>query len=512
MRKFIRFVFSRKMLIILILLVQVFTIIAAVLRLSEHFAWVYALFTLLSIIVVYVILNKSTNPAYKIAWIIPTLTLPIFGGIVYLVYSMQTSTKVFKLATLKRVSDTRDYLKQNYSITDELEKENVYVRNLAGYMNNKGGFPIYRNTTVTYFRCGEEKFEQVKAQLRRAKHFIFMEYFIIDDGKIWSEILEILKEKVKAGVDVRVLYDGMGTQMLMPDDYDKKLRRFGIKCRVFNSFKPLLSSTQNNRDHRKIMVIDGHTGFNGGINIGDEYANIKERFGYWKDTAVMLHGEAVWSFTIMFLQMWGLSEYRIKEDYSVFAPHKNHPGDFLSDGYVMPYGDIPVDGENVGELVYMDIINKARKYVYITTPYLILDNEMMVALGFAAKSGVDIKIIVPGIPDKWYVHCIAQSYYKELINLGIKIYEYTPGFIHAKSFVSDDNTAVVGTINLDYRSLYLHFECATYMYNTSCISDIKNDFMDTLSKCTMIDDEYLSRISAGKKIVNGFLRTLGPLL
>ena len=373
-------------------------------------------------------------------------------------------------------------------------------------MNHKGVYPIYKNTSVKYFGLGEEMIDALKEELKKAEHFIFMEYFIISRGRVWDEILEILKQKASEGVDVRVLYDGMVTQL-----NEKVLHANNIKCKAFNRFTPFVSSVQNNRDHRKIAVIDGHTAFNGGINLADEYANIISRFGHWKDTAVMLRGDAVWSFTVMFLQMWEI--IAADEDYrELYGPEKYGVSEIESDGFVMPYGDAPTDGENIGELVYLDIINKARDYVYITTPYLILDNEMITALGFAAKSGVDVRIIVPGIPDKWYCYCIAQSYYKDLLDVGVKVYEYAPGFVHAKNFVSDDNKAVVGTINLDYRSLFLHFECATFMYGSSAVGEIKEDFFKTLESCREIDYEYIKNIPFLKKVVNGILRTLGPLL
>ncbi len=500
------------MLIVIVLLLQIVAVVLSIFGLSKNYAGVYMFFTFLSTIVVFYILNKDTNPAYQIAWIVPTLLMPIFGGIVYLIYSTQTSARLFRKITEKRIRDTQKYLIQNKNVMDQAKKESPYLSSLGVYMNNKGGYLMYRNTEVTYFKVGEDVFDRLIKELRNAKHFIFLEFFIINKGKIWDEILEILKEKASNGVDVRVLYDGMGTQLVLPEKYDKMLESYNIKCRIFNPFRPFLSSVQNNRDHRKIAVIDGHTAFNGGINLSDEYANIIERFGHWKDTAIMLHGEAVWSFTIMFLQMWDMRIYTVNENYNVFNPHQYHSDQFKNDGFVMPYGDVPTDGENVGELVYLDIINKAEKYVYITTPYLIIDHEMITALGFAAKSGVDIRIIVPGIPDKWYVHCLAQSYYKELIDIGVKLYEYAPGFIHSKSFVSDDTKAVVGTINLDYRSLFLHFECATFMYKTKCVHDIKRDFLDTLNQSNQITEEYIKKLSPIKKVFNGFLRIFGPLL
>lgn len=503
-KKILRIVFNRRALIILILLFQLGVFFLSIIGLSKNYAWVYVAFTLLSVVVVCVILNKRTNPAYKLAWIVPTLLMPVFGGIVYLIYSTQTSLKLFKKLTVKRLKDTERYLEQDNDILSEID--DVYTRNLVKYMNHKGVYPIYKNTSVKYFGLGEEMIDALKEELKKAEHFIFMEYFIISRGRVWDEILEILKQKASEGVDVRVLYDGMVTQL-----NDKVLHANNIKCKAFNRFTPFVSSVQNNRDHRKIAVIDGHTAFNGGINLADEYANIISRFGHWKDTAVMLRGDAVWSFTVMFLQMWEI--IAADEDYrELYGPEKYGVSEIESDGFVMPYGDAPTDGENIGELVYLDIINKARDYVYITTPYLILDNEMITALGFAAKSGVDVRIIVPGIPDKWYCYCIAQSYYKDLLDVGVKVYEYASGFIHAKNFVSDDSKAVVGTINLDYRSLFLHFECATFMYGSSAVGEIKEDFFKTLESCREIDYEYIKNIPFLKKVVNGILRTLGPLL
>ncbi len=511
MKKITGFIFSGKTFIILALLIQLTALAVTIVRLSENYVFVYVMFTILSLVVVYVIINKRTNPAYKIAWIVPTLMMPIFGGIVYLMYTSQATVKLFKKLTVKRLYDTKKYLSQKQEIISEIEADDIYVSNLIKYMNNKGVFPVYKNTSVKYFSLGEEMFSELKKELEKAEHFIFMEYFIVKCGVVWDEILEILKRKASVGVDVRLLYDGMGSQMALPEGYKKTLEGYGVKCRIFNKFRPFLSSVQNNRDHRKITVIDGHTAFNGGVNLSDEYANICSRFGHWKDTAIMLKGEAVWSFTIMFLQMWDIFPQQ-DEDYNIYGVYSHNDKDFETDGFVMPYGDVPTDGENVGELVYLDIINKARKYVYITTPYLIIDNEMMTALGFAAKSGVDVRIILPGIPDKKYVYRIAQAHYRELIEMGVRIYEYKPGFVHAKNFVSDDSKAVVGTINLDYRSLYLHFECATFMYKTKCISEIKQDFLDMLEKCVEIDNDYIKKIKPHRKIVNGILRTLGPLL
>ena len=323
-------------------------------------------------------------------------------------------------------------------------------------------------------------------------------------------MLEILKEKAAAGVEVRFMYDGMCSISLLPPDYPKKIRRFGIQCKMFSPIRPVLSTTQNNRDHRKIGVIDGKTGFTGGINLGDEYINRKERFGYWKDTAVMIKGDAVQSLTMLFLQMWNVSELKKEK----FEPYLTTMAKELKPetGFVLPYGDSPYDHENVGEEVYVHILNHAKKYVHIMTPYLILDNGMLDTLTRAAKSGIEVCIIMPHIPDKWYAFAVAKTYYRELIEAGVNIYEFTPGFVHAKVFVSDDDTATVGTVNLDYRSLYLHFENAVLLQRCRAVSDIREDFDELFPVCREVTEKYRSKRSAVLKIGQCVLRLFAPLM
>lgn len=309
------------------------------------------------------------------------------------------------------------------------------------------------------------------------------------------------------------MYDGMCCLMLLPYHYPEELKKRGIRCKMFSPIKPVLSTHQNNRDHRKIVVIDGHTAFTGGVNLADEYINRKVRFGHWKDTAIMLKGDAVKSFTIMFLQMWNITE-RSGEDFSSYLPKEPcrfQPGQEPS-GFVLPYGDSPMDRERVGEQVYLDILNQAKRYVHIMTPYLILDDQMKNALIYAAKRGIDVVIIMPHIPDKKYAYLLARTYYPELIGAGVKIYEYTPGFVHAKVFVSDDEKAVVGTINLDFRSLYLHFECAAYIYRNKVVADVEKDYRETLKKCQLITLEDCSRFSWGGRRLGQLMRLIAPLM
>lgn len=328
---------------------------------------------------------------------------------------------------------------------------------------------------------------------------------------MWDPILEILERKARAGLDVRVMYDDLGCMLTLPAHYKRVLEEKGIRCCVFNPFVPVLSSRLNNRDHRKICVIDGHTGFTGGINLADEYINAYKKHGHWKDSAVLLRGDAVWSLTLMFLSLW---DYMCgtREDYALYHPRRYLPEPVPGDGIVQPYTDSPLDDEAVGETVYLNLINKADRYVYITTPYLIISNEMITALTTAAKSGLDVRIITPHIADKWYVHAVTRAYYEVLIEAGVRIFEYTPGFIHAKTFTVDDEYGVVGTINLDFRSLYLHFECAAWMYRCSCIPVMREDFLRTQQVSQEVTLEECRGVNLVTRVVRSVLRVFAPLM
>ncbi len=392
---------------------------------------------------------------------------------------------------------------------ERFTRENCGAASLARYIQRSGCYPVYEKTAVTYFPLGEEKFREMLVQLEAAEHFIFMEYFIVDEGVMWGTILEILVKKAAAGVDVRVMYDGTCEFSLLPHDYPKRLRALSIKCKMFAPVAPFISTHYNYRDHRKILVIDGHTAFNGGVNLADEYINQKERFGHWKDTAVMLQGEAVKSFTLMFLQMWDMDKK--EKEYARFLSYPVNPRENAK-GWVIPYGDCPLDNDKVGERVYMDILNRAVSYVHIMSPYLILDGETETALKFAAERGVEVVLLLPGIPDKEVPYALAKTHYPSLLASGIQIYEYTPGFVHAKVFVSDDREAVVGTINLDYRSLYHHFECATYLYKAGCIPQIEDDFQATLAKCRQVTKETVRRESFKVKMTGYLMKAIAPLM
>jgi len=510
--KFLRkILFRRATLTIIAIVLQLLVLIAVINRFNNYFVYFYGITMFISIVVVLKIINNKSNPAYKIAWIIPILIFPIFGGLFYIFFGGNKTSKRTK-RRMKFIEDkTLEVLVPQKLILDEMGLLSESASNQSRYIQNYSYYPPYKNTASEYLPTGEIKFERLKEELKKAEHYIFLEYFIIKQGLMWNSIVDILVEKIKQGVDVRVIYDDLGCIISLPYGYDKKLERMGIKCCVFNPLIPILSSRINNRDHRKIAIIDGHTGFTGGVNLADEYINELNKYGHWKDTSIMLKGEAVWNLTIMFLSMWDYLR-GIEENFRMFKKDILLNNEISENGYVQPFADSPFDDEPVGEIVYLNLINKARRYVYITTPYLIVNNELITALTSAAKGGVDVRIITPHNADKRLVHEVSKSYYKVLIESGVKIYEYTPGFIHSKSYVSDDEYGVVGTINMDYRSLYLHFECGVWLYRSSSIYDIKEDFIDTLKKCRQIILEDFKEIKWYRTLADSILRIFAPLM
>lgn len=510
MKKLSRILFGRTTIILVLFAVQIAIMMGVFLWLSEYINYVYSGFTLLSLLTIVYIINSPMNPNFKMAWIVPILVIPIFGTLFYIYAQMEFGTRIL-ISSLKTIrAKTAHMLQQDKDAFDEVESHDQNVARLAKYLMNVGSYPIYKNSTAKYLSIGEEAFEEMKAQLKEAKHFIFIEYFIIERGIMLNEIQDILAQKVREGVEVRFMYDGMVSLAQMPNEYPKELEKLGISAKQFSPIKPILSTSYNNRDHRKIMVIDGRVAFTGGINLADEYINKVKRFGHWKDNAIMIKGDAVRSFTLMFLQMWNVDENN-PEDYERYLrmPH----GNTNCDGYMIPYGDAPFDNENIGENIYLDMISNAKKYVRIMTPYLILDDSMVNAMSFAAKSGVEVIVMMPHIPDKWYAYALARTYYEELIRAGVKIYEYTPGFVHSKVFVVDGEKATVGTVNLDYRSLYLHFECGVYLYASEAVKEVEWDFKETLKRCHLMTLEEAANFGLIQKFIARFvLRLFAPLL
>ncbi len=496
--------------IILLLVVQLVVIIYVLLSGSTVSDILSYTLSIISFFVCLYIVSKREKGAYKLTWVFLILLFPLFGGLFYLFFRFQKPTRQFS----KRIRAVQDRSRPFLELTGSGYSEACmvlpeYISQIR-YLENYAGFPIYGESSTEYLTPGEKKFETLLRELRKAEKYIFLEYFIVEEGVMWDSILEVLEEKVKKGVRVRLIYDDFGCFFKLPKNFAGELRSKGIECAVFNRFRPVLAAVQNNRDHRKIAVIDGKVAFTGGINLADEYINVVERFGHWKDSAVMVCGKAAWSFALMFLQMWELCT-RSDEDFGAYYPWKDDPCSQESDGFVQPYADSPLDEENIGEHVYLQMINSAKDYLYITTPYLVIDDSMISALCLAAKSGVDVRIITPGISDSRWVHATTRSYYGDLISAGVKIYEYTPGFIHAKTFVSDDTTATVGTTNLDFRSLYLHFECGVRMYGSSAVTELKNDFVKTVAECHKVTPEEC-RCGLVLRLFRNIMRLFAPLM
>lgn len=505
-QKWFRALFRRRMLVAFAIVLQAAFLVYAIASGSMVFRNLGRLLTLLSILAVLSIVSKRSKGAYKTLWVFLILSFPIFGGLLYLMVNFQGTTK----RTQRDLQKAKEKAAPLYGLPGNGYEE---ARNSmcdhfpqVRYLQDFAKFPVFIGTKTKYLPLGEAMQEELLLQLEKAEHYIFLEFFIIQEGKMWNSILEVLKRKAAEGVKVRVMYDDLGCFFMLPKDYPRQLEQMGIECAVFNPFRPVLTVQQNNRDHRKIAVIDGKVAFTGGINLADEYINAYKKHGHWKDTAVVLEGRAAWSFTLMFLEMWQVCK-GCDEDFSTYyLPTREE-----NDGFVLPYCDSPMDTDNVGEHVYLQILNEAKDYVYINTPYLIIDDSMVSALCLAAKRGVDVRIVTPHIWDKRLVHMTTRSYYRELIRAGVKVYEYSKGFIHAKSFVSDDCIATVGTTNLDFRSLYLHFECGTWFYGSGAVTQAKEDFLETLAVCQPIL-ETDCKANPVVKLIQDVLRLFAPLM
>ena len=482
-----------------------------------YYSTVKVIFTILMIIYLF---NTEMDSSAKLTWLFIIALFPLPGAIFLAFTQVEVGHIALKRRMLHIIDSTKDCLLQDENVMKALSEDKSGIVEMSKYLSKTGDFPIYNNTEVTYFSSGEEKYEALIEELKSAKKFIFLEYFIITEGYMWGTILKILIDKVKEGVEVRVLYDGMCEMSQLPHNYAERLETFGIKANTFSKIHPFVSTYYNYRDHRKVLVVDGKVAFNGGVNLADEYINRQKRYGHWKDSAVMIKGDAVKAYTLMFLQMWSEEQGYVElGDYleADSTPRISKTADssenkFSPSGYVMPYSDIPLDDEKVGENIYMDVLNRAHSYVHIMTPYLVLDDELRTSIKYAASRGVEISIILPGIPDKKMAYALAKSHYKDLVKSGVHIYEYTPGFVHTKNFVSDDEKAIVGTINLDYRSLYHHFECATYMYKTDAVADVERDFQDTLAKCREVNLDTIKHEKIFYKLMGPLVKLIAPLM
>lgn len=512
MKKLIIFMKHRATVFALSMIIQISIIIILTLYFSKFISSFYIIMRLISLILVLRIINSTSNVSFKIAWIIPILLFPIYSGLFYCLIGSNSLSKKEK-KTIQSIGEKVFASNiQNFDVIQILKDKDAYAATQSNYIYKHSFCPPYTNTISTYYALGESFFEALKEDLSKAEKYIFIEYFIIDRGRMWDEILEILVERIEKGVKVRLIFDDFGCLFRLSNKYIKELEIIGIQIAIFNPLKPVMSLKYNARNHRKITVVDGKVGYTGGCNIGDEYINEYERFGHWKDSAIRLEGDAVWSLTVMFLSLWEFL-VGVEEDYTAYRP-KYYKENVLQNtiSIVQPFTDEILDNEHVGVSVYLNMIYKSQKYIYIKTPYLIVDNEIFSALSIAAKSGIDVRIITPGIPDKAIVHTTTRSYYKKFLESGVKIYEYTPGFMHEKVIVVDDRYTVIGTINLDYRSLYLHSECGVWLYNTESIQIMKDDFINLLSTCTEIELKDCINVPWHVKVTRAFLRLFAHLM
>ncbi len=510
MRKFLQHTLNRAVITALLVLLQIAFFLITLIGLGSYYLWISLLLRFITLWAVVYIIWKPGNPAVKLAWVVPILIFPLFGGMLYLCYGHVIVPRKLRASVERTDKLVRKSLIQEEEILKSLKRENTAAANQSGYIYRYGATPVWDQTASTYLADGLPWWESLLADLEKAERFIFLEFFIIKEGKMWNAVLDILERKAEEGVEIRLIYDDIGSVFLLPKNYDRIVEKKGIRCVAFNRLVPFLSLVLNNRDHRKIVVVDGKVAYTGGINLADEYVNFEHPYGeHWKDSGIRIEGKAVWNFTVAFLQMWNMSRYT-EEDYSrYYFSFENVPG---ADGFVQPYMDTPFDDETLGENVYLNMIGSAERYIWIYTPYLVTDNEMLTALKLAAKRGVDVRIITPGVPDKKFVYWLTQSNYQNLIGAGVRIFQYNPGFIHAKCVLADDKSATVGTVNFDYRSFYHHFECGVYLYRAQAVEELKRDMEKTLAVCEEITMEWCRKKFAKSNIVGPVLKLFSPLM
>lgn len=494
----------------LLVVLQIGFFVLEILRWGNYYVAIAIVLRLLSLGAVVAIILRSNDPAVKLAWIVPILMFPLFGGIMYLAFG-----HVFLPGKLRRSWESTSHqmeksLRQEPAVFERLQAEAPEIANQSRYLLGRAGTPVWDHTAAVYYDDGLPYWKELLKDLEQARRYIFLEYFIIGEGAMWDAVLEILERKVGEGVEVRLIYDDVGSVFVLPKNYDQVMEKKGIKCIAFNRIIPFMALILNNRDHRKIAVIDGRVGYTGGINMADEYINYTHPHGdHWKDAGIRIEGEAVRNFTAMFLQMWNMARHT-EDDYSpYFCQFSVKPE---AAGYVQPYMDSPLDGELIGESVYLNMIGSARKYVYIFTPYLVTDNEVVTALKLAAKRGVDVRIVTPGVPDKKTIYWLTQSNYQPLIEAGVRIYQYTPGFLHSKCVLCDGETAVVGTINFDYRSFYHHFECGVFLYRVEAIRALQRDMDETFAASELITMEWCRKKFVKSNVIGPILKLFSPLL
>ena len=514
MKKFFNFIFSRIFFITCMFLIQLTLLIIFLLYFNKYFIYLYGLNLIVGMIFTFIIINDNINPAFKITWILISIALPFLGGMIYLTFGEKRLLKSVKKRLFNfsiKFKDSMD-LTKDYDI-ETLNDSDMNVYRQAKYVNTATGSPVFFNTKTKYFSSGEKSFEEYLNDLKSAKKFIFMEYFIISEGFFLDSVLKILKEKAEKGLDIKIILDDVGSIFTLSNKKIEEMKNHGIKIVEFNQIHGIILPKHNNRTHRKMTIIDGKISYTGGINIADEYINVIEKYGYWKDSVLKLEGHAVASFINMFISLWDYSTGENTDLNSLYDKKDIEKNSNIKEelGVVIPFSETPIE-ESTSENMYLNMIRRANRYIYITTPYLIITWEMENALISAAKTGVDVRIITPHIPDKKYVHLLTRSFYKRLIDNGVKIYEFEKGFIHAKNFVCDDEFVVIGSINLDYRSLYLHFECAVWTFGTPIIKDVKRDFERTLKKSIAITPEWIKKRKLITRILQSLLKLFAPLM
>ena len=501
--------FRRRVIAALMILLQIAVLALAITKWSRAPWFALGMWVFSAVVIVYIVLKRDKRVAI-LPWIVLCLAFPVFGGLFYFTFHLGASPRFIR----RGVKGLTGHIAPPPAAAGTLEAaEREYPEHarLMRYLCSAEGFSVYDKTEVTYLCSGEEKLRALTEALSLARHYIFLEYFIIEDGIMWEQVHAILKEKAAAGVKVRMIYDDVGCFLRLPADFSKQMEREGIECAVFNPFRPVLTSLHNHRDHRKIVVIDGVLAFTGGANLADEYINAVQRFGHWKDAAVRLRGEAARAFAAIFMENWCLCRGKAEDAAPYLSCDPTNMPDVPTSGYVQPYADTPLDDRAVGEEIYLSVISAARETLYITTPYFIVEDAMVRALVNAAKSGVDVRIVTPHIGDKRLVHMATRSYYRDLTAGGVRVYEYTKGFIHSKTVVSDGNISVVGTTNFDYRSLFYHFECGTVIYGEKTAEALRLDFENVLAVSREIGAKECKR-GPIRRLLGDLLRIFSPLM
>ena len=503
---------GRAAIVVIVLIIQLAWILHHVYRIDNYYPMTITIGKIISVLIVLRIYGSHTNAAVKIPWMVLLLVMPITGLILYLLFKSKWSTYFTKKKFRNIVGKMITYLKNSDDLLGRLKEQDPTIYGQSRYISHIGAYPVYDGCKVDYYAEASDGIEAQKEDMRKAEKFIFMEYHAIEDSKSFQEIEDILAEKVKEGVDVRVIYDDFGSMGFVNKAFRDKLNAKGIKCVIFNPMVPIINVFMNNRDHRKITVIDGKIGYTGGYNIADRYFNINSPYGHWKDTGIRIQGQAVDTLTVLFLEMWyAVCRQDMKREY--VDKFTGYAQKYEDEGIVQPYAESPLKEEMLAETVYLNLAKNAKDYLYIMTPYLLIDDNINDELVQAAKRGVDVRIITPGIPDKKFVYSMTRSYYGALVRGGVRIYEYTPGFVHAKQHLSDDTTAVIGTINMDYRSLYLHFENGVLLHKVDAIKDIKKDFEETLEKSREVTNRYnVHNRSLGMRVRQCLLRFFAPLM